>query len=311
MAFIKRFFKKRYHVSLGSKIGGIFFLLLAAFLQAVLGYYVVYPLVRDSAGAPSTRAGAVDKVAQATGLPAALVDLYAESILAEESNLLFAPIGVQIEIPFEPLNSALTWGGRNPLLRLQVDGEVYAFRGKSGGEGLQMELPADGTTPGMQPQLPPVVAEVSVQPVDWGDKLPASLRDRDPFMTLTIKDASAAVQHVRLPAQASFDLVYASRNSNSTTTFTNRTREAEPPGCYWHLGSRETAEPGCKYANSHMLTLVVVSADEGTSLEAARAEIARTGRSAGEVIGAIAVVELLVAAFLAFALGVYRGGLQP
>jgi hypothetical protein len=310
MTFIKRFFKKRYHVSLGSKIGGVFFLLLAAFLQAVLGYYVVYPLVRDSAHAPSTRGDAVSKVAQETGLPAALVDLYAESILVEDSNLLFAPIGAQIEVPFEPLDSALTWGGRNPLLRLQVDGEVYTFRGESGEAGLQMEAPAEGTAPTMQPQLPPVDAQVSVQPVDWGNRLPASLRDRDPFMTLTIQDASAAVQHVRVPAQASFDLVYASRNSNSTTTFTNRTREAEPPGCYWRLGSQEAPEPGCKYANSHAFTLVVVSADAGAALEAARAEIARTGRSVIDVVGSIVFVELLVAVFLVFALGVYRGGLQ-
>jgi len=308
MAFIKRFFKKRSRVSLSSKIGGGFFLLIAASWQAVLGYYVLYPLFQDSAHGLPARGEVVVKVAQEAGLPAALVDLYAESTLAEGNNLLFAPVGARTEIPFQPLDYALTWGGRNPRLWLQVDGEVYTFRSGSEGEGLQMEAPVEGTVPTPEPQLPGIDAEVSVQPVDWGESLPSLLNDRDPYMILIIKDASAAVQHVRLPARASFDLVYA--RGNSPTTFTNRSRDAESPGCDWRLGSQELPQPACRYSNSQEFDLVVVSADEGASLEAARDAIARAGRSVVDVVGTIVLVELLVVAFLAFALGVYRGGLQ-
>jgi hypothetical protein len=127
-------------------------------------------------------------------------------------------------------------------------------------------------------------------------------------MILIIKDASAAVQHVRLPAQASFDLVYAS--GNSPTTFTNRSRDAQQPGCDWRLGSQEPPQPACRYSNSHEFDLVVVSPDEGASLEAARDEIAGAGRSVVDLVGTLVLAELIVLAILAFAFGAYRGGLQ-
>jgi len=109
-------------------------------------------------------------------------------------------------------------------------------------------------------------------------------------MTFTITDASDEALHVRLPAKASFDLVFAQKNPDNSATFSNVKRR--------------------DYANTREFDLIIVSATEGDSLAAWNDRIAQSGRSMLDKVGLIVFVELLVLGFLAFALGVYRGGFE-
>lgn len=290
MSTLTRFWAKRPRVSMASRVGGALLLVLAVASQGVTGYF----LVMDSAGgAFQSRPQVVAKAADDTGLPIELVELYADSVMLKDGSVVFASVGRETSVVFPPADNAITWGGSAPELVLQIEGTEYRLWDRDEG-GLAALAPTDGESKealkdtGPAPSKP-VDAELSVRPVDWGDSLPRAY-DNDPFMTFTITDASDEVLHVRLPARASFDLIFAKKNSDNSSTFTNTTLDA--------------------YANNKEFDLVIASAAEGESLEAWSEEIAASGRSMLDKVGLIVLVESLVLGFLAFAFGVYRGGFE-
>jgi hypothetical protein len=281
MASIKRFFIKRPRVSLVSKIAGVFFFLLAIGSQVLFGYY----FIKDNVQGFATKDEAIAEAIEKTGLPAEIVALYADSILVEGSTLIFAPVGMQAKVPFEPIEMALTWGGRYPVLELEIDGKEFTFRSEEvavevvGAEGESKELIA-----------PPIEVEVSVPPIDWGNSLPATLKDDDPYIMILVTEASSAILRTSLHAYASFDLVYAKKNTDTSSTFTNTTREAR--------------------INNKDFEVVVVSEADGVLLEEAQAGIMRANVSFGDTLGLLIFIEIVVVMLFLFALGVYRGGLE-
>lgn len=289
MSSVWRFWAKRPHVSTVSRISGVVLLVLAVSGQVVLGYYVI----TDLAGGLQSRSEVVAEASNETGLSSALVELYADSVVAEDGTVLFAPVGEEIQVPFPPADNAITWGGSSPTLVLEVGGDEFAIKGASD-TGLELEAPSDGSVPEV-PVEPSsahdklVEAVIAVRPVDWGDTLPPAY-DNDPYMTVAITDASDDALHSRLPAQASFDLVFAKKNSDNSATFANVTRRA--------------------YANTKEFDLVIASSEEAKSLEVWRDRLSDSGRSALDRLGLAVFVELIALGLLAFAFGVYRGGLD-
>ena len=289
MSKLTKFWAKRAHVSTASRVGGIALFVFALACQILIGYY----LVKDTASGFQSQSQVIAEAADDTGLPTELVELYAESVMAADGSVVFASIGHEATVVFPPADNAITWGGSAPELLLQLDGAEYRLRDKDGG-GATALAPVDGESEGVPEEPPPaqrkpVDAELAVRPVDWGDSLPRAY-DNDPFMTFTITEASDEVLHRRLPARASFELVFAKKNSDNSATFSNVSRKA--------------------HANAKEFDLIIGSAAEGDSLAAWSDEIAQSGRSTLDKFGAFVVAELLALGLLAFAFGVYRGGFE-
>jgi hypothetical protein len=283
MSVVTRFFKKRPAVSRASKSAGVLLLLMAAAAQLLFGYYILQNRILVF----STRAEVVAEVVERTGLPDTLVNLYAESLLSADSQLVFAPVGVQVVVRFESLDSALTWGGRNSSLTLEIDGEAYAFRAA---DEMVVERAVEAGAEVVESSTPPIVVDLYVPPIGWEDSLPATLNNDEPYLGFTVTDAETALLHTQLPAHASFDLVYARKNADTPGTFTNTSRDSR--------------------INNQDFGVVVVSDAEGQLLQEADASLRLGAKSVGDRVGLVVFLELLVLAMLLFAIGVYRGGLE-
>jgi hypothetical protein len=288
MEIIKKLFKKKPRVKQISKVGGIFFFLLAAGAQAFFGYY----FVRDFQLGSIDRAEAIAKTIELTRLPSELVELYADSVLLEDTSMYFAPIDVSISIPFLPLDNALTWGGRNASLRLNIGDDAVTFFSE---ELVVMEAPEEEQVAVVEESgirespLRQVDMKLEMPSADWGDSLPATLRDDEPCLKIIVLAAPSDIWHSPIAAEASFDLVYAKKSSDGGSTFTNSTRDAR--------------------INFRSFDLVIVSQTEWQLLNESQTQFIST-KNRGDAIGLWLFVEGMIVTLFLFGVWVYRGGLQ-
>jgi hypothetical protein len=175
----------------------------------------------------------------------------------------------------------LSWGGKNPLLRLLIDGEEFTFSTEVG----VIEVVGAELEPKAPPE-PRMQVEMSVPPIDWGDSLPR-VHNREPYITINVMDASSVILRTPFPAYASVDLVYAKTNPSNPSTFTN-----------------------VRSFSKREFEVVIVSETDGTLLEQSQAILIRVDTILGNALGEFVFIELLVLILFFFALGVFRGGLE-